>query len=213
MKKYLSYIISALIALAVIVIDFISKIIAVKVLTFGDAIPVLGEFLKIELYFNTGMVFSFLENAPKFVLPLASFVMSILIGFMLFRYGDIKKRPIGTVALALMLGGAIGNMIDRTINFPAMLYTGYLPQGETNVGVVDFINTEWLFDILHMPNGVWNIADGCLVVGTIALAIHLIFLDKDDKKVKNQKEENQESSEITDINDESLEESDDVKND
>lgn len=218
MKKYLKYIIGSSIALGVILIDIITKILAVKLLEFSKPVPIFGEFLTIQLYFNTGMVFSFLENAPRFVLPLTSILMSVVIGFLLFKFGDFKKKPVGSIALALMLGGAMGNMIDRTFNFPAVLYTGPLPTDQTSVGVVDFINTQWLFDILHMPNGVWNIADGCLVVGTIALAIHLIFLDKDDKKDKKNEEiqekiKNDENSSSEESVKSNLEESEEEKND
>ena len=58
--------------------------------------------------------------------------------------------------MSLIIGGAIGNMIDR-------IFLGY---------VVDFLE----FTFIDFP--VFNVADVCVVIGTILMAIYLIFLDK-----------------------------------
>ena len=190
MKKYLKYIISASIVVTILLVDIISKVIAVSVLECGKAIPVLGEFLKLDLCFNTGIAFSFLEDAPWYVLSGISLIMSGVIIFFIIKYGDFKKKPVGSIALALMLGGSLGNLVDRISNFPALLYDGPLLPNTTNVGVVDFINTNYIFELVGLEFGIWNIADACLVVGTFALLIHVLFFDKDEKK---KKEENKET--------------------
>lgn len=184
MKKYLKYIITSSIVLTIILVDMIAKIIVVSTLKYSDPVKIMGDFLVFELSFNTGVAFSGLEKMPSYVLGLISLAMSVVLGFMIYKYSNFKTKIIGSIALALMLGGALGNMIDRFTNFPAMLYNGPLPLGTDKVGVVDFINTKWMFDILHLPNGIWNIADGCLVVGTIALMVHILFFEKDEKKKK-----------------------------
>ena len=176
MKKYLKYIISVSISLFVILIDLLSKIIVVNTLEYGKPIKILGEFLMLDLCFNEGAAFSILENAPSFILPLLSLLMSVAIGFMIYKFGDFKKKPIGTIALSLMLGGALGNMVDRIFNFPACLYT--FSDGSVANGVVDFMNTNHIFELLSkgkLTFGIWNLADACLVIGTIAFIIHILF--------------------------------------
>lgn len=192
MKKYWKYIIGSSIALTVIIIDLITKILAVSFLEYNsnpgyDGIHILGPFLTLKLEFNQAIAFSLGEGTiPMPVFALLSLVIGGVIAFLLFKYGDFKKKIIGSIALSLMLGGALGNFVDRAFNFPACLYTG---PGSPAVGVVDFINTNYIFELLGGTFGIWNIADACLCVGTFALVIHLIFFEKDEKKQNKDSEE------------------------
>lgn len=193
MKKYLQYIICASIIIALFFVDMITKILAVKLLTCGEPINILGEFLKLDLCFNPHAGLGLFKNAPEWFLPAMSAVMSLAFGFVIFKFGDLKKKPIGTIALCLMLAGTAGNLIDRTLNFPCSLYDGVIPAGYDQAGVVDFVNTNHIFELLGGTFGIWNLADSFLVIGTIALVVHILFFDKSDKKAKttseNQKEE------------------------
>lgn len=192
MKKYLKYIISASIVIGLFLIDMITKILAVKLLTCGEPIKILGEFLTLDLCFNPHAGLGLFEKAPKFFLPLMSAVMSVAFGFVLFKFGDFKKKPIGTAAMCLMLAGTLGNLIDRTFNFPCNLYDGPLPVGYDPAGVVDFVNTNYIFELLGGTFGIWNLADSFLVIGTIALVVHILFFDKSNKKEKNKEQQNKE---------------------
>ena len=145
MKKYLKYIIIVSIVIPLIIIDMVTKILAVSFLTVGESIPILGEYLKLDLIFNEAAGLSIGENLPDFVLPLLSFIFCGVFGFFLSKFGDFKKRPVGTVALCLMLAGTFGNLIDRTFDFPRVLYTGPIPDDLDQHGVVDFINTNQIF--------------------------------------------------------------------
>ncbi len=194
MKKYLKYIIIVSIVIPLIIIDMVTKILAVSFLTVGESIPILGEYLKLDLIFNEAAGLSFGENLPDFVLPLLSFIFSGVFVFLLIKFGDFKKRPVGTVALCLMLAGTFGNLIDRTFDFPRVLYTGPIPDDLDQHGVVDFINTNQIFYDFGLSFGIWNFADSLLVIGTIALMVHIIFFDKDDKKAKKTKNDNEEES-------------------
>lgn len=197
MKKYLQYIICASIIVVLFFVDMITKILAVRFLTCGEPIKILGEFLKLDLCFNPHAGLGLFENAPEWFLPAVSAVMSIAFLFVIIKFGDLVKKPIGTIALCLMLAGTVGNLIDRTLNFPCNLYTiigaGYFPQYYDTEGVVDFVNTNHIFELLGGSFGIWNLADSFLVIGTIALVVHILFFDKSDKKAKatseNQKEE------------------------
>lgn len=190
-KNTLKYIISASIALFIVLVDCISKILAVSFLEVGVQIEILGDFLVLDLCFNKGIAFGQLQVENTAVLGLLSLVMSVGIGFLIFKFGDIKKKPVGTIALALMLGGACGNMIDRFFSFPACFY------GEE--GVVDFVNTNHIVELVtngRFTWGVWNIADAMLCIGTTLLAVHILFFEKDDKKKEENKEKNDEIIEV-----------------
>lgn len=203
MKKYLKYIISASVVIGLFLIDMLTKILAVKLLKCGEPINILGEFLKLDLCFNPNAGFGLFGKAPDFFLPLMSAVMSVAFGFILFKFGDFKKKPVGTIALCLMLAGTAGNLVDRTLNFPCNLYTGPLPSGYDAEGVVDFVNTNHIFELLGGTFGIWNLADSFLVIGTIALVVHIIFFDKSGKKEN--KQPNEEKEEIIDVDAEVVE--------
>ena len=183
-KNTLKYIICGSISLLVIIIDFITKILAVTCLEENKPIKVLGEFLKLDLTFNEGVAFGLGDFGNPAIWGVLSLVMSGVIGFMIYKVGDIKTKPVGTIALSLMLGGALGNMVDRFFNFPASIYGGF--------GVVDFVNTNHIVELLsggRFTWGVWNIADSMLCVGTAVLAVHILFFEKDDKKQTNEQQD------------------------
>lgn len=189
MKKYLKYIICASIVITLFFVDMITKILAVKLLTCGEPINILGEFLKLDLCFNPHAGLGLFGKAPEWFLPAMSAVMSVAFIFLIIKFADIKKKPVGTIALCLMLAGTAGNLIDRAFNFPCNLYEGVIPPGYAQYGVVDFVNTNHIFELLGGTFGIWNLADSFLVIGTIALVVHIVFLDKPAKKEKQETEE------------------------
>ena len=98
---------------------------------------------------NTGMAFS-MFSGRAWLLGVVSAV-AILVGYLVlraFRLGTLSR-----IAAMLMLGGAVGNMIDR-------LFRGY---------VVD------MFEALFVRFAVFNVADAALTVGTVLMAISLLF--------------------------------------
>lgn len=117
----------------------------------GDRVSV-APFLNFALAYNTGAAFSFLSDAggwQNFFFIGVATVVSAVIFFMLRRLGNSEKQV--AVALALVLGGAVGNVIDR-VRF------GY---------VVDFIDAY--YRIWHWPT--FNIADSAITLGAILLAL------------------------------------------
>lgn len=208
MRKYLKYIICASIVIVLFFFDMITKILAVNLLEYREQIPILGEFLKLDLTFNPYAGFSLFKNAPAWFLPVMSAVMTVAFIFVIVKFADFKKKPIFTIALCLMLAGTAGNLVDRLTKFPSILYDGVIPTGEHATGVVDFINTSYIFEKVGLTFGIWNFADSFLVIGTIALVVHILFFDKSDKKEKNSKvedEKKEESSEIIEVESEVIE--------
>ena len=137
----------------VVVLDQITKYIADRNLDLRVPVEVfLG--LNMTLFYNKGAAFSFLSNAggwQRWFLMTISFVFSLVLVFWL-RNVDKNRKPLAW-GLALILGGAIGNLIDRT------LY-GY---------VIDFI--DFYYDYWHWP--AFNIADSAISIGAGLLILDM----------------------------------------
>ena len=140
-----------LLAAVVFALDQGSKALIRSWLAEGEYWPANAELLRISHYENTGAAFGILQGAgPLFVVT--TIVAIIVISFTIFRGNDYPRWF--TLALALVLGGAIGNLADR------------LSRGS----VTDFI------DPTHYP--AFNIADSAIVIGVATLLI-LTFFEHD----------------------------------
>lgn len=145
-----------LIVLIVIIADQLSKYIVASNISLHNVI-VIKNFFHITYAENTGMAWSLLEGKQ----PLLSLAAAVAIGVML--YVIIVKKPdkLTTVSLALMIGGAAGNLIDR-------LFLNY---------VRDFLD----FYIFGYDFPIFNIADSCLCIGVALLIIASLKEEKDEK--------------------------------
>jgi signal peptidase II len=141
------------IVLLVIIADQLSKFWIVKHLRPGEILWDIGLFQIIHVQ-NTGAAFGIFRGHTTALIVIdfiGIFVILYLVIVLRHRWPFIGRVPVLT-GIGLIMGGLIGNLIDR-------LRTGY---------VTDFI------DFKFWP--VWNIADAATVVGTIILAYCLIFL-------------------------------------
>jgi len=136
----------ALIAFSVLLLDYLSKSLAVTKLV-DHPISILGTFLKLELTFNTGAAFSLATSKTIF---LSSF--SIIIAALIFYFATKIDRARWAIFLGLILGGILGNLTDRIFRAPGGL------QG----AVVDWIK------ISHWPT--FNLADSAIVVGVLGVS-------------------------------------------
>lgn len=140
-----------MISTVVIVLDQITKIYIDGSLALGERIPVMPSF-NITLWYNEGSAFSFLSNAggwQRWFFTIVSSVVSIVLIVWLYRL--TRQEKLMTWSIALILGGAIGNLIDR------------VAYGH----VVDFI--QWYYQSWYFPT--FNIADAAITVGAIFLLI------------------------------------------
>jgi len=158
---------------------------------------VFGEFFKITFVENPGMAFGIGVNSEiKLLLSLFSIIAGVGIAY--YIYISRNERFIFRFALALILGGAIGNLIDRT--FYGVIY-GYAPLFYGHV--VDFFNVEFFdftfFGQTYERFPVFNIADSAVSIGVVLL---LLF----NKAVPEKKTEGEE---ITDLD--NTEQIDDTK--
>ena len=138
------------IPVAVIVADQLTKHLALLYLAAGD-MPI-TSFFRFALAFNTGAAFSFLADAggwQNLFFVGVAVAVSVIILFM-FRKLESKDMQLA-VALMLVLGGAIGNVVDR-------LRFGY---------VVDFIDVY--YQHWHWPT--FNIADSAISIGAVLLIL------------------------------------------
>ena len=112
----------------------------------GESVPVLGSFFHLTYIHNPGAVFGIRLGNPYLHLALAC-VALLAVGGLLWRLG--REDRIAAIGLSLVLGGALGNIIDR-VRF------GW---------VIDFLD----FGIGSVRWWVFNLADACVSVGTILL--------------------------------------------
>jgi len=143
-----------------VVIDQITKFFAVKYLIDGPVtvIPKILDFTYVE---NDGIAWGLLDgpNQRWIFMTLSSIA---IIGMIVYMIGWKPKSKFACAALALILGGGIGNMIDR------FFYVGVIGDTAGKKVVVDFIDVN-AFGDLWTP--VFNFADSCVCVGGAMLFV------------------------------------------
>lgn len=142
-------------SVVVIALDQATKVAAEIWLQYQDPVPVL-PFFNLMLSYNTGAAFSFLADAggwQRWFFVLLALGVSAVIVFWLSRLPPAQRWV--AVALSLVLGGAIGNVIDR-------LAYGHV------IDFLDFFVGQW-----HWPT--FNIADSAITIGVAVLLIDGLF--------------------------------------
>jgi len=138
----------------IVLLDQITKILISTSIVYGDSVSILGNILRFTYIKNPGMAFGIQVGNRVFFTAFA-LIASIVILVYLFRLKPENFLP--RFALASILGGAIGNLIDR------------LAYKE----VIDFIDIR----IIRWP--VFNIADVAVTLGMILLIAYVIFDNKE----------------------------------
>ena len=151
-----------IISLIIIVLDQLSKYWILNNLPLYENIPIIKDFFSLFHIRNRGAAWGMLSNQSWgiYLLTVISIAASIFIFYLIYIN---KIKPV-RITLALILGGSIGNLIDR-IRFN---------------NVVDFLS--FTFGDYHFPT--FNIADSAIVVGAICLALFLIFKPEQLKNIK-----------------------------
>jgi len=144
------------VAALVVVLDYAAKAAVLAAFAPGES-RVLAPFINLVLVFNKGAAFSLLASAPGWqtlVFAAIAIVASVVIAYLLHRNRD---KSLFCLGLALILGGALGNLYDR-------LVYGHV------VDFLDFHAAGW-----HWP--AFNVADSAITVGA-AILIAEGFLQK-----------------------------------
>lgn len=145
-----------------------------------ESIPVLGEFFRLSLTFNTGFVFGlFQDNA----LP-SLFATGFAILFLIFYRWSVEDlgNPWGW---NFVMAGAFGNFADKFfVKIPGEGFRfGFSPErpGLEFIGVVDFLDFEWPNFLLFDRWPAFNVADSCVSVGIVILLLTMDWSEVDAK--------------------------------
>lgn len=125
-------------ALCAYVIDRLSKLFAVRMMYPGQSVEVIPKIFNITLVLNSGAAFGLFKDRAAFFIVISAFIITLII---LYAWRQNMMAPSVAVSLGLILGGSLGNLVDRA-SF------GY---------VIDY------FDFRIWP--VFNIADSAICVG------------------------------------------------
>ena len=151
------YIILTLLTILIIVLDQLTKYVIVDRFRYGESIPVIQGFFNLTYVRNTGAAFGILSHAaPAFRVPffiIVPMVALVAIGFIFRKIPDQDLKL--SSALSLVIGGAVGNLIDRVM----LSY------------VVDFLDFHWKYQY-HFP--AFNVADAAICVGVGVLMLDLL---------------------------------------
>lgn len=144
-------------ALLVILLDQLSKTVIIGAFQYGDSHTVTSFFNLVRVH-NTGAAFSFLADASgwqRWFFVGLGLVATVAMVWMLKRHGG---QRLFSLAISLILGGALGNVIDRLLH-------GH---------VIDFLQFHWDWLAPMFPGGYFpsfNIADSAITVGAVLLII------------------------------------------
>ena len=140
----------------VVVIDQVIKYFVAMYLPQAGVVTAIPHFLDLNYVENRGVAFGMFENMRWIFVALTSVIIVILLYIIIFK--KIKSKMF-LISSALIIGGGIGNLIDR------VLY-GY---------VIDYLQLSFF-------SPVCNFADYAVTVGTVLLVIYLLFMSDSSKK-------------------------------
>jgi len=152
MRKY-----HFLIALLVVLLDRATKWLVATNITLNETVPVLPGFFRLTNVHNPGAAFGLFAEWPSEwkIAILVTFSLLALVVVSALLWKNSHRITVTGVGLALILGGAVGNLWDR-------LLTGH---------VVDFF--DFYLGSYHWP--AFNIADSAIVVGALMLVAEILF--------------------------------------
>src|SRR3990172_6644851 len=146
-----------LIAVVIILLDQATKRVIVGTLQLGQGLPIVPGFFDLVFVLNPGAAFSFLATLPDSVRNPFFITISVtaVILILVYRTRHLQQHELASLSLALVLGGAIGNLIDR------------LRYGM----VVDFL-------LVHVYEYHWpafNVADAPISVGVTLMVVEMVM--------------------------------------
>ena len=136
-----------IISFIILIIDIISKRLVVNFMFPDMSISIIDNFFSITYAKNEGIAFSLLDGHVNFIV-----IMSIIVIFIMIKYiKDNVVNKLDSIGYSLVIGGAVGNLLDRIIY-------GY---------VIDFLD----FKIFGYNYPIFNFADTFIVIGILILII------------------------------------------
>lgn len=147
-----------ILALFVIALDQLTKWLVVKNMEYGESVTIINNFLYITSHRNQGAAWGILQGQMWFFY----IITVVVIGGIIYYMQKTKDKVLFRVSLGLILGGAIGNFIDRVVRKE----------------VVDFVHT-YIFGY-NFP--IFNIADSALVIGVALLILQMLLEERELKE-------------------------------
>ena len=152
----------AILAVVLVIADQVVKFLIRSNQELGESVPFIPHILNLTYYQNTGAAFSIFRE-HTWILALISAVVSVALVMVMVK--RVFRHPAGQVILAVILAGAVGNLIDRVL-------FGYVTD---------------MFQTIFINFAVFNVADCCLVCGVIAMMVYVLFFyDKLEKATAGQ---------------------------
>lgn len=146
-----------LIIISIVLLDQISKYLAVRNIVINGNYKFFNGLLEFKFVKNYGAAFGILQERKWLFIVITIIVISVLMVYLIKYSAEIHM--LNKIAISILIGGAIGNFIDR-------IRLGY---------VIDFIQVD-IIKSINFP--VFNIADIFIVIGTALLMIIIIFPQK-----------------------------------
>lgn len=148
----------------VVIIDYVIKILVINNLKPISTVNIIPNLFSLTYVENKGAAFGILLNARWIFIV---FTLAVVIFMIIFLFKKKPESKLLNTALVLIIGGGIGNLIDR-------IFYGY---------VVDYLSISFFPPVC-------NFADYCVTVGAAILVVYLLFFSdylKKDKGLKNEK--------------------------
>lgn len=145
-----------LIIAAIILLDQAVKWVIIQNFAIGGYTTVIRGFFEITHWRNTGAAWGILQNGKWLFIPMTIVVSAVMV-YLIFK----SKKRVLKLSLSFIVGGAVGNLIDRMFR----------------IGVIDYLRVY--IGKYEFPT--FNIADSFIVIGTGILAYYLLFM-YDEKK-------------------------------
>ncbi|MFF5993241.1 signal peptidase II [Lysinibacillus sp. KU-BSD001] len=149
------------IAIIVILLDQLTKWMVVKNMELGERIAIWDPWFGLLSHRNRGAAWGMLQG-QMWLFTIVT--IGVIIAIIYFYHTEAKGKPFFQVSLMLLLGGAIGNFIDRLL------------LGE----VVDFVDV--LIPVINYHFPIFNIADAALTIAVVMLLIAILIEDRVEKK-------------------------------
>ena len=151
------------IALLLVLVDQWTKWLVIQNMELGERIALADPYLGLLSHRNRGAAWGMLEGQMWIFYIVTTLV---IIGIIYYFHTQAKGQPLFQLGLMVLLGGAIGNFIDR------------LFRGE----VVDFVDV-WI-PVINYDFPIFNVADAALTVGVVLIFLFILWDERKQKKVK-----------------------------
>ena len=153
----------------ILIIDQLTKYLSQLFIERGNTVTLIPHVLDATLTYNTGAAWSFLSDQTWILMVISLIASGVMVYYI--TKNDWKKKKVYSTAITLMLAGTFGNFIDR-----------FFATIGVREGVIDMIILKPLDSLWKAMTKnsfpIFNVADMCLVIGIILLAIDIIFFQE-----------------------------------